>query len=284
MMAALSSCTSQRHPALRVLEFFRPIDIDVYFVEPYAINLFSIYALRHDLDYSGVESYIDWYFNNLNYPDKNGLTGSIYDYTIYRNGHQVANNTYDSVDAYAGTFLILLWEYYQRTGKRELLDANHFKILDIAYLILHLQESDGLARAIPEQSQKYLMDNCENYGGLGAFIKLCEALGWPDTDYYEQARLALKHGIETKLDVQQDQLYLWAVDDGAIHRSSWGTFYPDAFAQIFVILYGLIEPDSERARYIWNEFISRYDPEQGYQMDILQQVVVNMTREKMVGL
>lgn len=274
-----SHCGEVDHPALKIIKVFTPVNGERSYVIPYTVNLFSIYILRHDLNSRDVARYIDWYLDNLNYPDKHDLTGSIYDYEIYRDGRQVAIQTYDSVDSYAATFLILLHEYYLKTGHREILDFNRAKIMDIAYLLLFLQDQDGLTKALPDSDAKYLMDNCEVYAGLKAFNELSGVLGWQIPFYYAIAEKGVKQAIFERLYDESAGLFHWAVDDQVIHESCWENYYPDAFAQIFPVLYGVLDPASEKSQRLWQEFSSRY--ESSPKPDSLQAILVQMTRERL---
>ncbi len=276
-VSALTGCYRAIHPSHAVIDVFSPAYAYRHVV-PYEVNLYGIHILRHQLNWQHVEQYILWYLDHLNYPDKNGLTGSMYDFYLDDRGRQISTEDYDSVDSYAATFLILLYEYYRRVGNRQLLLANRKKIEDVAYLLIFLQDHDGLTRALPDQDSKYLMDNCEVYAGLKAYVALCHALGWP-AQFYADAVRKVRQGVLMRLYDASNGMFHWAVDDQTEHVSDWDRFYPDAFAQLFPVAYGLLNPASQKARQIWARFSRQYGGAEG-PADSLQRVVISMAREQ----
>ncbi len=278
-VSALTGCRRAMHPSHRVIDVFSPAYAYRHVV-PYEVNLYGIYILRHQLNWQHVEQYILWYLDHLNYPDKHGLTGSMYDFYLDDRGRRTSTEDYDSVDSYAATFLILLHEYYQRVGNRQLFHANRKKIEDVAYLLIYLKDHDGLTRALPDRDSKYLMDNCEVYAGLKAYVALCRALGWPTQQLYSDAVKEVRQGVWTRLYDAPSGMFHWAVDGQTEHVSDWSRFYPDAFAQLFPIIYGLLDPASQSAQQIWATFCGQYGRAEGL-ADSLQTVVISMARERM---
>jgi hypothetical protein len=278
-LSALTGCCGSMHPSSKVVDVFSPAYAYRYVV-PYEVNLYGIYILRHQLNWRHVERYIVWYLDNLNDPDKHGLTGSIYDFHLDDRGRQTPAEAYDSVDSYAATFLMLLHAYYQRVGKRELILANRAKIEDVAHLMIILKDRDGLTRAVPDRDSKYLMDNCEVYSGLKAYDALCRAMGWPVPQLYADAIRDVRLGVWTRLYDVYSGMFHWAVDSRTQHESDWNRFYPDAFAQLFPIIYGLLDPASQQAQQIWARFCRQYGRTEKA-ADTLQSVVISMARERM---
>jgi hypothetical protein len=275
----LISCHATVHPTLKVIDVFSPAYAYKHVV-PYEVNLYGIYIFQHNLNWRDVERYILWYLDNLNYPDKHGLTGSMYDFYFDDRGRRTIIQDYDSVDAYAATFLILLREYYQKVRNRRVLYNNQKKIEDIAYLLIHLKDRDGLTRAVPQLDSKYLMDNCEVYAGLKAFVALSNDLGWKIPDMYRNAIDEVRHGILARLYDTSSGMFHWALDSQTAHVSQWNRFYPDAFAQLFPIIYGIVDPASPKARQIWHTFYEHYGMGAGL-ADPLQSVVISMARDRM---
>ena len=251
------------------------------FVIPYTINLIALSEMQEAANLRPVKKYLNWVFKNLNYPDKHGLTGSIYDYDISILGIEKSSDNYDSVDSYSATFLMLLQKYFFLSHDRALIQQNKQKIHDIAYTIVYLQDKDGLTIAVPESDVKYLMDNCEVYGGLKAFIELSEDFGWNLEDYYFGAKDSVERGIMQKLYNAEFQNFNWAVDDDSIHASNWNIFYPDAYAQIFPIVYGLLDDDDELRHQIWNNFNEIYKKQKHIPSE--QKIVISFA-EKRMGL
>ena len=83
-------------------------------VTPYFSNLAFINLLKvEDIEIQEeVKKYIHWYLSHVNTSDKYGATGTIYDFT-YRQGIYHPTYAYDSSDAYAGSFLSLVYHYHR---------------------------------------------------------------------------------------------------------------------------------------------------------------------------
>ncbi|MFC1898275.1 hypothetical protein ACFLYJ_01760 [Candidatus Cloacimonadota bacterium] len=271
------SCS--QHPALKIFSWKFELE-EKNFVIPYTINLIAISDMQENSNLRPIKKYITWVFRNLNYPDKHGLTGSIYDYNISILGTQTSSEGYDSVDSYSATFLMLLNKYFFKSQDRALIRQNKQKILDIAYTIVYLQGEDGLTAALPNSDIKYLMDNCEVYGGLKAFIQLSEEFGWDLEDYYFDAKDSVERGIMQRMYNPELENFNWAVDDVNIHTSNWHVFYPDCYAQIFPIIYGLVD-DAKLKSHIWNNFNIFYKIQTNIPME--QKIVISFA-EKRMGL
>lgn len=278
-VSALTGCRRPMHSTHKVIDVFSPA-YAYRRVVPYEVNLYGIYILRHRLNWQHVQRYIWWYLDHLNYPDKYGLTGSMYDFSLDDRGRRTSAEAYDSADSYAATFLILLHEYYRRTGSRQLFLVSRKKIKDVADLLILLKDHDGLTRALPDRDSKYLMDNCEVYAGLKAYVALCRALDWPIPRLYSDAVREVRQGVWTRFYDAPTGMFHWAVDDRIKHVSDWNRFYPDAFAQLFPIVYGLLDPASQKAQQIWATFCRQYGRAEGL-ADSLQTVVISMARERM---
>ncbi len=275
--------TQPRHPALRMMEDIQPLE-DENNVVPYFLNIAAIYRLEMDRDIPSVRAYLNWYLNHLSYPDKDGFTGTIYNWSISRDGTEQMTDTRDSVDGYAGTFLVLVYRYYQVTRDREFVTANRERLQDIAYTIAYLQDKDGLTKVLPGRTEKYLMDNCEAYGGISAFAALAREMKWDTVTFYEDLRQSLRTAI-VRLYNPGRANFDWAVDGTTKYESSWNTFYPDAYAQLFPILFDVLEEDRELERNLWDTFQRLYSrasdklpPEQRLIYKLTDKAVINTWR------
>jgi len=271
----LISCI--HHPALRILKKHQKLE-KINSVVPYTINLYAI----HDLENSkkNVKPYLIWVLQNLNYPDKHGLTGSIYDRNVTKEGIEFPTDGYDSIDSYSATFLILLHKYFIETNDTEFLREYEKKIQDVAYTIAYLQDDDGLTTALPGSDVKYFMDNCEAYAGIKSFIALSEAMEWNLEDFYSNILSALEKGIWLKFYNPQYRNFNWATDNLITHESNWKNHYPDAYAQIFSIAYGLPFKNKKIKDDIWEKYISFYK-ENINELPAEQKIVVEFAEERM---
>jgi len=277
----LTSCIHlkyRKNPALSIYKKFNSIKGETYIV-PYTVNLFSLYTLNYKNNTEEIKEYILWYFNHLNYPDKFGITGSIYDYVISIDGKEKSTKMFDSIDSYSGTFLLLLEKYYEKTSDEVLIKENRKKIEDIAYTIVYLQDKDGLTFPSPEIKIKYLMDNCEAFLGLKSFLILSEKLGWEISPTYREAMKSIRKGILDKFYDEKNKNFYWAISRKIKYISNWDVFYPDAYAQLFPI-FSKILGDEEMKKHLWKEFIKRYKNKIN-SLPREQKIIVELTKREM---
>ncbi|HUW97533.1 MAG TPA: hypothetical protein VMV40_01655 [Acidiferrobacter sp.] len=286
---ASAADTKCYNPALTLWSGFykiKPGGSRDYFVEPYTVNIVAIYDLSKGTHNKDVGNYILWYYNHLNYDDRFGLSGSMYDYWMSVSGcAEKPTNSYDSADAYAGTFLTLVYRYYRKTGDIGLLKHIFPKLKDVAYIIPYLRNGDtGLVRALPDTDEEYLMDNCEDYGGITAFLRLIRVMGIKKNkalyDYYEKVRKSLKAAIIGNLYDGRRKDFDWAIIDADRKHSSLSVFYPDLYAQLFPILYKTTSESTVSRIYLWkavNKALNR----QKKPMPLDQRAYYELTAESM---
>ncbi len=259
---------------------FEPVGPSPQSVQPYFANLFALSLSRHGRYLDDVSRYIEWYLNHLNEENATQPAGTIDDYKIHHGNREQSLKSYDSADGYAGTFLILLDAYEQATGDATLLNTWRTEIVSIAELLLALQNEGGLVRVSPEDGTHYLMDNCEAYGGLLAWSALEHRLGWDAGPRYLAAAERLRQAIMTRLYDPATHRFHWAESGGKVHVSSWDTRYPDAMAQLFPVLYGVIPAGKEPAQSLWREFATRYDPRGDDDVPSSDRTLIELTRER----
>ena len=221
-------------------------------INPYYSNLAAI-GLTHDpASYGTVQSWMQWYIAHLNWPDKNGLYGTTYDYD-YANGQETSRNSMDSTDSYAATFLSLAWAYYQ-TGDSSA--QNYVKSIatqldSIGGVLIKTQQSDGLTWAKPDYQIKYLMDNCEAYRGLRDLAQTFGATGDSGkAAYYNAAADSMLNGIEGMWINGQWAVYKDAL--GNLAAPNMGTWYADATSQVFPVLLGVVPATDSRSIQVYN--------------------------------
>lgn len=272
-----ASCHPARDIFLRYekVKYGEPVDI-----LPYTVTLMALDLLRKNADPDEVRDYIEWHIDHLNYPDKFELTGTIYDYEVDQRGNERSLDTYDSVDSYSAMFLLLVYRYYGATGDDELVEANRTKLEDIAYTVVVLRDTDGLTWALPTREAKYLMDNCEAYGGLHAFSRLARERNWAIADYYEDVASEIKDAIIARLYDEESRLFYWALDESP-YKSDWKRFYPDAYAQLFPILHGVLRDDPALKKHLWKTF-HEHHAETVKTAPVEQRIVYELTKESLV--
>ena len=225
------------------------------FIMPYDANLMALGLLRDPQRWPAVRAWMQWYIAHLNYSDKWGLGGTIYDYNVSSTGVETSTNAADSTDSYAATFLSLAWAYYQ-TGD----PSGHAYISSIASqlnlvggVIASTQQSDGLTWAKPDYLIKYLMDNCEVQKGLRDAVSLFTALNMPtQASYYKTLADANLQGING---MWMNGVWGWYKgQSGTVYGPTMSTWYPDATAQLFPVLYGVVPASDPRAQQAYAAF------------------------------
>ena len=257
-MALFQSVVVAAHPAQDIMQLYAGDIKDQKTIEPYIVSILALNEVENGRNFPQVKQFIQWYFSKLNYPDLQGLSGTIYVYTLADKLEQ-STRKYDSVDGYAGMFLHLLRQYAVKTGDIQLLRDNWTKIEDIAALIPALQDKDGLTWATPKYRVKYLMDNCESYGGITAYLDLRNMVGLGGSLKYHVTLIMIQQGILAELFDTGNAMFFWAkVEDGGKSQSAWNQFYPDALAQIFPVYYGLLADMIPVRSHLWGEFVKIY--------------------------
>jgi hypothetical protein len=279
-----SAAFAQNHPAMALMGLYAGEVRNERTLNPYFLNIIAIHELSRGRNVEKVGRYLEWYFAHLNYPDLDGLTGTIYDYELTDAGKERSRNQYDSVDGYAGTFLFLLNLYDRQSGDRSLVKKYWSQIKDIAYLIPYLQGEDGLTkfRFKAGEGTRYLMDNCEAYAGITAFQELSGRAGDRWAAQYKSTGDDIREGVLDRMYNHEAGNFYWAVDDRVKHPADWEILYPDALAQIFPLYYGLLSPREDRAKKLWQEFNKRHGHKnKGFPLE--QRMIYNLTKEKMTG-
>lgn len=208
-----------------------------------------------------VRRYLDWYMRHVNWPDYNGLYGTVYDYYISPTGEETVvmegnHPHYDSTDGYAASFIQLVRRYYEVTGDAQYLIDKRYFIELIGGVMRATQQPDGLTWARPDYQIKYLMDNAGVYVAFADLEWLAQEVyqDAPAAAYWRTYKNQVAAGIEGKLWSTQYQMYLPYID-GADHGPipDWDIGYPDALAQM-ASLGAVVTPASPRAQHLYDTF------------------------------
>jgi len=224
-------------------------------IEPYFSNLAAIGWLADTTKIPQVEAWMRWYINHFNWPDYNGLYGTVYDYNV-SNGVETSTGSYDSTDSYAATFLSLaeaLWNTGDAGAQAFIRNIGEYDFNVVGNVITDLQQSNGLVYAKPDYQVEYLMDNSEDYRGLMDFAALATQ-AWGDTNtttWYTIHANNVLSGVNNVLYIPLLGLYRPYAGDLLPNLNTW---YPDAIAQIFPIINGLISPTSAQAQTLYSKF------------------------------
>ncbi|MCX7749932.1 MAG: hypothetical protein N2645_24085 [Clostridia bacterium] len=231
-----------------------------YKVVPYFSNLAAEGWLERPTYATGVRKYMDWYFEHLNWPDYNGVYGTIYDYYISSDKTtETATKKYDSTDSYAATFLSLLRKYFEKTEDYAYLSGHKHEIDAIGNVMIHTMDRDGLTWAKPDYKVKYLMDNCEVYRGLDDAQWIFKNVfgDLKGSEYYRSYKTKVLKGIEKSLwnsPFYHDCKYIF----GFMGKTNFKKFYPDAVCQLYPIWNGILEAKELRAINLYETFNKHY--------------------------
>ena len=237
-------------------------------ITPYFAH-FAVLALLTEpteQNLSVVKNYMSWYFSKLNgssteYNSKE-IAGSIYDYFA---PNETTKGTYDSVDSYAATFLEIAIRFadvsdgcatWLKNHKEELskVTSAMVKTIDCAENTLPGENAnDGLSIAHYGYPVKYLMDNSEVNMGLKAAIKL-KSKGLIEISSDLEALLAENTNSIRRLYDESKSNYNYAKGNA----SSWSKFYPDATAQLYPSLFGVVPASDQRSRLVYDKFNSSF--------------------------
>jgi hypothetical protein len=267
------------HPAIAIAKIYAHEGGDLNTINPYITSILALNEVRHARHLDEVRRFILWYFATINDSDHHGLSGTMYDYII-ENGAERSTGQYDSADGYAGLFLHLLHQYVKKTNDLEIIRLHWKEIESIARVILALQDQKGLTKALPDRPEKYLMDNCEAFGGMTGYAALRRRIGKRDSALFNKARNALQKGILAYFYDPKNALFFWALDDAAPEVSVWSRFYPDAFAQLFPIYFGVLADKPLMRQRLWKNFIGRYEAGIG-DYPVEQRIIFELTRSTM---
>lgn len=267
------------HPAISIAKLYAREDDDLSGINPYIITIFALNEVHHARHFDEIRRFILWYFGKINDPDRYGLSGTMYDYTIENDVERSAGR-YDSADGYAGLFLHLLHQYVRKTNDLELIRVHWKKIESIVRVILALQDKNGLTKALPDRPEKYLMDNCEVFGGMTGYAALRKRMGKGDNAYFNKARDSLKKGILAYFYDPKNALFYWALDDAVPSASEWNRFYPDAFAQLFPVYFGILADKPLMKQNLWINFTARYEATID-DHPVEQRIIFELTRSTM---
>lgn len=227
-------------------------------INPYYANLAAIGLVKDSARYVQIENWMRWYISHLNKTDRWNLGGTMYDYNIV-SGVELSSGDADSTDSYAATFLSLAYAYFA-TGNpaaQSYVRSISSELEQIANVLVKTQQSDGLTWAKPNYQIKYLMDNSEVFRGLADVSTLFGSMG--DTakrTYYSALATNCQRGIwgmwmGTKWAVYKDAL-------GRLIAPTMSTWYPDATAQMFPVLYGAVPGTDSKAQTAYATFLKAW--------------------------
>jgi hypothetical protein len=225
-------------------------------INPYFANLAAIGMLQGDqTKIPQVKAWMTWYINHFNWPDYNGVYGTVYNYKVYSTV-ETSIQDYDSADSYAAAFLSLtwaLWETGDPSAQAFIRGIGEYAFNVVGNVITKLQQSNGLVYAKPNYPIGFTIDNSEDYRGLVDLADLMLA-AWGDSNgsnWYIAHATELQNGIQSVLYDSRLKLYYTSAGAAAPNMATW---YPDSVAQLFPITNGVIAASSAQAKTVYFKF------------------------------
>jgi len=232
-------------------------------INPYFANVAAMGLAKANTPASraALVKWMKWYVAHLNQRDASGLSNTVYDYNYdAATGRETPVNDYDSVDSYAATALSVAAAAYDAPGPdatlRDFVSSHIATYEAIANLLDYgsptgVREANGLTFAKPSYRADYLMDNSEVYAGLADFSKLEQSLGrTSQANYYGSWANTSRQAILSQLWNPGTGRWDWALGS----PSTLSRFYPDAAAQLWPTLFGVVSPSSAQASSSWAQF------------------------------
>jgi hypothetical protein len=212
-------------------------------IAPYGANYAALglaqaaSELHYPADAVAAWQWLQWYQAHQD------AAGFVTNYDLTAGGTETSTGTYDSTDAYAGTFLTAAAATWQADPDQLRLNSLARGITRAVAAIEATQTADGLTWAKPSYEVKLLMDNAEAYGGLRSAVTLATALG--DSALATRATADARRmaaGVASWWNPASGG-FDWARDThGNNATPSWTVLYPDAMENAWAVAYGLATP------------------------------------------
>ena len=237
--------------------FVNAYDIGVpgYEISPYYNNISAMSLLEKKPGIENIQivkNWMAWYMGHLNKKD-----GTIDDWNAadkIGNPMEKDSNEYDSIDSYAATFMSLAKKLCDVSPSDINWLKNYTPQLNLIAQALNsvIDKTTGLTFATYTDNSEYLIDNCEvNYGMQAmAWLSANQIISGNWRQYFNSNTAGFKYFRDV-----QDNFYFSEKDN---HIIDWSIFYPDATCQLFPVLYGIIQPNSIKAKQIWSKFNNQY--------------------------
>ncbi len=254
---------SSIHPVLSIYKHYHTIKEKNY-ISPYITTIYALDLLKEGFAQEEVKSYITWYAKYANKIDKYGISGTAYDLIIDKNGTVHKLETYDSADGYAGLYLYLVAKYDQKYHDTAFLKSIWTTIADTVYLLLYLQDKDGLTKALADKdyTTKFLMDNIESHLGAKAYLYLAQSMHI-DAKLYEGLKNTLKSAILHELYNTLLGEFYWVKEKNTSTLANKDILYPDIFIKIHLLAFWGNELQRTTTVKLWSDilkFFDKYNP------------------------
>jgi len=212
-----------------------PVPVEPYFANYADAGLAAWLAVHPDPPVAADGwAWLAWYAHHMQRP-----SGYIDDYTAV-GSDDTPTGSYDSTDAYAGTFLVAVNAMDYATGN--LTEALRFRWPARLAMraIASTMQPDGLTYAKPDYPAAYTLDNSEVEAGLAAADTFAARIqDWPLRNMAAGLLRRADHAIATLWNPAADS-YDWAA--GSPSELTANDAYPDGWAQIWPVGWNIPMP------------------------------------------
>lgn len=178
------------------------VSINPYFANIAIEGLLSGNPSKEDTQVA--KKYMEWYFRHLNKTEDDLINGAgtIYDYKVQykENGtiEEICLNSYDSADAYAGTFLHIVARYMELTEDKEWFLSWRQGIFSVSDALLRCAGKKDVFANNWKSEVSYSMDNCEAFAGIIAISPRLKKLAATDgqIEIARKMKEAKDHALE----------------------------------------------------------------------------------------
>jgi hypothetical protein len=202
-----------------------------YFANYAAFGLIAAHQLGLNANaLPATQRWIRWYANHM---DEQGY---VHDYTGFYPLYKDSGDM-DSTDAYAGTYLALIWRYYQVTGDMEFLRSLEKPVRQAVAAMISTMNADHLTWAKPTYKVKYLMDNLEVWFGLVAAANIAAVLEMPEVATWTQWAQSTETAVRTRYLVQGKPYLASSIGSSGAQVARFDRLYPDALANLLYLTF-----------------------------------------------
>ncbi|HHT26596.1 MAG TPA: hypothetical protein GXZ82_05055 [Firmicutes bacterium] len=231
-----------------------------YFANYAAFGLIAAHQLGLNANaLPAAQRWIRWYANHM---DEHGY---VHDYSGFYPLYQDTGDM-DSTDAYAGTFLALVWRYYQVTRDDEFLRSLEKPVRQAVAAILSTMNADYLTWAKPTYKVKYLMDNLEVWFGFVAAVNIAAVLELPEADEWAQVADKTATAVKTRYIVPGKPYLASSIGSSGAQTARFDRLYPDALANLLYLTFvGDAASAADRALFatVYDTFYKELPTDQG---------------------
>jgi len=228
----------------------------VNYVNPRVANIAAAALLEVPQYAPLVKRYIDWYVGKMNWPDKNGMYGTVDDYIIDpATGRETPIAASSNPASCVAAFISLVKKYGDVTGDYGVLNNYQLDIMSGGIGLLSCMDTDGLVWSDADKTVKSLMGNIEVLEGLKDAIWLFrnKLKNYDAANYFEKYLNGALTGFESKMWDADNGMYAISIDrEGKSTDMDWSN-WEHVMSQLSAVYTGFVK-DRDRGLQIYSKF------------------------------